>query len=274
MGRNCEVVEFFVMPGCYIIGRAIGTRHDEKNRLVSTRYADGSFSTNAYSCCRLLWTFDRNGMKTVTSASADVRYAYTGAGSRVAETVDAKSGETRVRLYDVRGDGVGERINGVSSTSVTQYEQGTNGLWRVTTQERTGQVTNVCTVLKERLTGLSDELRSEIETYRRGVLVSRQTSSFDPETLILTEVEDDALSGRTETQSKFGRVITTTTSSGTVNGFFDAYGRVFYSEKDGRSVDWIGRNDFGDVEEYDVFHASGDSVYADFYGYDVFGNRI
>lgn len=43
--------------------------------------------------------------------------------------------------------------------------------------------------------------------------------------------EDDALSGRTETQSKFGRVITTTTSSGTVNGFFDAYGRVFYSEK-------------------------------------------
>ena len=42
----------------------------------------------------------------------------------------------------------------------------------------------------------------------------------------------------------------------------------------GRSIDWIGRNDFGDVEEYDTFHSEGNAYYAEFYGYDSFGNRI
>ena len=37
--------------------------YDDKDRLRSTLYSDGSSSTNAYSCCRLLFTVDRNGMK-------------------------------------------------------------------------------------------------------------------------------------------------------------------------------------------------------------------
>ena len=37
--------------------------YDEKDRLRSTLYADGSSSTNAYSCCRLLFTVGRDGLR-------------------------------------------------------------------------------------------------------------------------------------------------------------------------------------------------------------------
>ena len=42
--------------------------YDEKNRLRSTTYSDGTSLTNAYSCCRLLWSRDRQGRKTLRSA--------------------------------------------------------------------------------------------------------------------------------------------------------------------------------------------------------------
>ena len=42
--------------------------YDEKNRLRFTQYDDGSWETNAYSCCRLLWSIDRTGAKRLRSA--------------------------------------------------------------------------------------------------------------------------------------------------------------------------------------------------------------
>ena len=42
--------------------------YDEKNRLRSTAYDDGSSETNAYSCCRLLWSSDRHGARRVRHA--------------------------------------------------------------------------------------------------------------------------------------------------------------------------------------------------------------
>ncbi len=42
--------------------------YDEKNRLRSTTYLDGTSLTNAYSCCRLLWTRDREGRQVLRSA--------------------------------------------------------------------------------------------------------------------------------------------------------------------------------------------------------------
>lgn len=50
--------------------------YDEKNRLILTRYDDGSFETNAYSCCRFLWTIDRNGAKTLRSATTGTDHLY------------------------------------------------------------------------------------------------------------------------------------------------------------------------------------------------------
>ena len=75
-------------------------------------------------------------------------------------------------------------------------------------------------------------------------------------------------------RSKYGIAFESISPAGTTRSFFDPYGRVFYTERDGRSVDWIGRDDVGDVVEYDTFHARGDSIYAEFYGYDSSGNRI
>lgn len=42
--------------------------YDEKNRLRSTAYSDGTSETNAYSCCRLLWSSDRLGRRRLRSA--------------------------------------------------------------------------------------------------------------------------------------------------------------------------------------------------------------
>ena len=42
--------------------------YDEKRRLRSTRYSDGTSETNAWSCCRKLWSRDREGRKTLRSA--------------------------------------------------------------------------------------------------------------------------------------------------------------------------------------------------------------
>ncbi|MGN0877439.1 MAG: RHS repeat domain-containing protein, partial [Kiritimatiellia bacterium] len=43
-------------------------RYDEKNRLRSTTWLDGTSMTNAYSCCRLLWSRDREGRTVLRSA--------------------------------------------------------------------------------------------------------------------------------------------------------------------------------------------------------------
>jgi len=206
--------------------------------------------------------------------TSDVAYAYDGASSRVLTAVDSVSGETATRLYDERGEVTGQVKNGVTSRNDTDYEVESNALWRVSSQLVIGSVTNICAVTKERLTGLSDELRSESFVYQNGALALHSYSWFDATNSILTEVSESATAGTTTTRSKFGIAIETTTDAGTTSSFFDPYGRVFYTEKGGRSVDWIGRNDYGDVEEYDTFYESGDSVYAEFYGYDSFGNRV
>ena len=206
--------------------------------------------------------------------TSDVAYTYDGASSRVLTAVDSASGETVTRLYDERGEAVGQVKNGIISRNDTDYAIESNALWRVSLQLVIGSVTNICAVTKERLTGLSDELRSESFAYQNGALALHSYSWFDATNSILTEVSEAATAGTTTTRSKFGIAIETTTEAGTTSNFFDPYGRVFYTEKDGRSVDWIGRNDFGDVEEYDTFHSAGDNYYAEFYGYDSFGNRV
>ena len=50
--------------------------YDEKNRLRSTTYLDGTSITNAYSCCRLLWTQDREGRTVLRSAQTGTDHLY------------------------------------------------------------------------------------------------------------------------------------------------------------------------------------------------------
>ncbi|MGN0845531.1 MAG: RHS repeat domain-containing protein, partial [Kiritimatiellia bacterium] len=206
--------------------------------------------------------------------TSDVSYTYDGASSRVLTAVDSISGETTTRLYNDLGEPIGQTKNGIVSRSDSGYEVKSNVLWRVSSQTVAGSITNLCAVTKERLTGLSDELRSETIAYLNGALSLHSHSSFDPTNSVMTEVSESAASGTTTTKSKYGIAFETTKPGGTTSCFFDPFGRVFYTEKDGRSKDWIGRNDFGDVVEYDTFHSEGNAYYAEFYGYDSLGNRI
>ena len=50
--------------------------YDGKNRLRFTQYDDGSWETNAYSCCRLLWSIDRTGAKRLRSAHTGTDRVY------------------------------------------------------------------------------------------------------------------------------------------------------------------------------------------------------
>ncbi len=50
--------------------------YDEKNRLRSTTYLDGTFSTNSYSCCRLLSSTDRDGRTVLRSARTGTDHLY------------------------------------------------------------------------------------------------------------------------------------------------------------------------------------------------------
>ena len=50
--------------------------YDDIDRLRSTTYHDGTSLTNAYSCCRLLWTRDRQNRKTLRSAQTGTDHLY------------------------------------------------------------------------------------------------------------------------------------------------------------------------------------------------------
>ena len=50
--------------------------YDDQNRLRSTTYLDGTSITNAYSCCRLLWTRDREGRQVLRSAQTGTDHLY------------------------------------------------------------------------------------------------------------------------------------------------------------------------------------------------------
>ncbi len=205
--------------------------------------------------------------------TADVTYTYDGTSSRVITATDAMSNQTIMYLYNEYGEAVGQTKNGVISYNDIGYELESNILWQVSTYSVASSITNLCVVTKERLTELSNEMRNETFVFQNGAPSIHTYASFDETNNVLIEVKDSATTGMTTIKTKYGKAIETSASAGTSANFFDPYGRIFYSENNGRSIEWIGRNNYGDVVEYDTFHAS-DNVYAEFYGYDNFGNRI
>ncbi|MBR6586243.1 MAG: hypothetical protein IKK82_02370, partial [Kiritimatiellae bacterium] len=120
--------------------------YDEKNRLRSTTYFDGTFITNAYSCCRLLWRQDREGRKVLRSAKTGTDHLYnaeedvwlaelgngergTGTGFRVTQHFfDAIGRETNTVVY--AGSAPGEAVEAsasdgkVHSCETTEYPYG------------------------------------------------------------------------------------------------------------------------------------------------------
>ncbi len=208
---------------------------------------------------------------------------YDGSSSRVLSTTLNASGIVRTTTYhyDAHGDQIGTTQNGVTSLQTTAYETISNELWRVTTQATVaGGRTNRLAVTKEQLTGLSDALSARSLSFVNGSETASSETSFNRETLEQKESVWSATSGSLIRKSKFGRVTEEASEDGANYNFFEAWGRVFYTERTDPgtttrlSSTWTGYNHFGDIIEKDVFHASGNNVYSEFFEYDVFGNRL
>ena len=93
--------------------------YDEKNRLRSTTYLDGTFTTNAYSCCRLLWRQDREGRKTLRSAKTGTDHLYN-AEEDVWLADISTNGQYRVTQHFF--DGLGRETNTVVFVGTTPGE--------------------------------------------------------------------------------------------------------------------------------------------------------
>ena len=139
--------------------------YDEKNRLRSVSYRDGSVETNEYSCCRLLWSRDRNG-------ALRGRYAETGKDHLYHAFVDASVSSLPKEddFYDEPW-GYGTFRN---YAPVTQHRF--DGLGRETnTTERTGKFENNSLSMQITHGGLS---ASSTTIYPQGVSDVSETTGY------------------------------------------------------------------------------------------------
>ena len=101
-----------------LIDEAIST-YDEKQRLRSTVYLDGTSETNAWSCCRKLWSRDREGRKTLRSAVTGQDRLYY-AEEEVWLRELSTNGEHKVTQHFF--DGLGREIETVSYSAAVAGE--------------------------------------------------------------------------------------------------------------------------------------------------------
>ncbi|MBR3922426.1 MAG: hypothetical protein IKJ45_04895, partial [Kiritimatiellae bacterium] len=158
---------------------------DEKNRLRSTTYLDGTFITNAYSCCRLLWRQDREGRKMFRSAKTGTDHLYNaeedvwlgdisanGQYRITQHFIDAIGRETNTVVY--AGSAPGEAVEAsasdgkVHSCETTEYPYGGDD-YAVHTDER-GKVTVSRTDI------LPDSIESADSVFTNGVEVVKTKS--------------------------------------------------------------------------------------------------
>ena len=127
----------YLAAGDVLIDETVSS-YDEKNRLRARTFFDGTSLTNAYSCCRLLWSEDRLGRRTLRSA-------VTG----------------QDRLYSAEED-------------VWLRDMSTNGLHRVTQHfmDGLGRETNVVVYVAETVGEATNRTASA------GRAVSRTTTSY------------------------------------------------------------------------------------------------
>ena len=107
-------------------------RYDEKNRLRTTTWLDGTSMTNAYSCCRLLWSRDREGRTVLRSAKTGEDHLYYAEEDVWLADVSA-NGAHRVRqhFFDALGREVATTVSAshdsgaaTNSTFVTEQSEG------------------------------------------------------------------------------------------------------------------------------------------------------
>ena len=194
-------------------------------------------------------------------------------------TLDRWSGIVETNLYDECGELVGSVSRGVVRRTDVDYERLDGALWKVERElEFCGFETNRDSVVKTRLTGLSDSLRGETLRYEFGAQVEHVVSSFDPVAKIMTEVSFSPLSETNVVESMFGKTIHVSSAGEETWNYYDAFGRVVYVERsaaglfDRRPYFWRRYDSVGDLAAEGEYTNATDSVATGEYGYDIFGN--
>ncbi len=180
-------------------------------------------------------------------------------------------------LYDDLGEQIGTVVSGITNRTDVAYETVSGEVWRVT-ESLSGESRSV---IRERLTGLSNTLRRHTVAIDANGVTNEATAVWNEPTQTLTETQTSSLRVTPSVRvTKYGRTISQTSVDGGRNFFFDPWGRVFYTERrpSGSAIwlseNWLGYNDYGDVEEFDIFTGSGDTYTATFQTFDAFGRTI
>ena len=189
---------------------------------VVTESSDCGIVTNAVT------TYDWLGREVASETPlSSVTYVYDGSSSRIFSATDSKSDVTTVCLYGACGEPVGTAVNGVTRRSDVSYEtDASNVTWRVTT-ERTFAAgrTNACTVTRERLTGLSDALRSHVEIHEANGPQTVERTSFDAATGLVTETRTSTAAPSVVRRTRYGLAVEQEASGETSHFDYDAFGR-------------------------------------------------
>ena len=77
--------------------------YDDKNRLRATSYSDGTSLTNAYSCCRLLWSRDRDGRRRLRSGRTGSDHLYNADEEVWMQAVNPDGYRVTQHFLDARG---------------------------------------------------------------------------------------------------------------------------------------------------------------------------
>jgi len=95
--------------------------YDDKGRLRFTAYSDGTTATNHYSCCRLLWSQDREGRVTYRNATTGYDHLYYAMEDRSVSNLVSNAAWPVTRHWF---DGLGRETNTVTESSDGQLSNG------------------------------------------------------------------------------------------------------------------------------------------------------
>ena len=95
--------------------------YDDKGRLRFTAYSDGTTATNHYSCCRLLWSRDREGKMVYRNATTGYDHLYYAMEDRSVSNLVSNAAWPVTRHWF---DGLGRETNTVTESSDGQLSNG------------------------------------------------------------------------------------------------------------------------------------------------------
>ena len=265
--------------------------YDEKNRLRSTTYSDGTSLTNAYSCCRLLWSRDREGRKTLRSAVTGYDQIYnadeevwladisTNGGYRVVQHFfDGLGRETNTLVYVGHTPGEANDFaasNGKAVTvATTEYPNGGSDL-AIRTDER-GVVTMTRSDILDNLV----ENGEEVQTNGIRVASTKTRSVFGGGSSTRREwgehdwTEESRFSDYSADGCRIDFTVTSSPDCGTVTNsiaVYDWLGREISRSVPGANDSRIETRRFYDGSSDRIVRAETDGRPDVTYGYDVRG---